>query len=97
MTIIETGCGYDIKRVKKRQIVTLILDANLLKGTFSGKDENLSISASISGSGLDGYVLYLDMTGDLQWRVPEDTIQYAFSGKDGVDVFAVGFWREAIS
>ena len=97
MTIIGTGRDYDIRVVKKRQIVTLILDANLLKGTFSGKDENLSISASISGSGLDGYVLYLGMFGDLQRRVPEDTIQDAFSGKDGADVFAVGFWREAIS
>ena len=50
---------------KKRQIVTLILDANLLQGTFSWKDENLSISASISGSDLDGSVLYLGMMGDL--------------------------------
>ena len=69
VTVIETGGVYNVQGIKKRQNGTLVLDADHLNGTVAEKDENLSVSTTISGSDLKGAVSYLEMAGDLQGRI----------------------------
>ena len=93
MTVIETGGVYNVPGIKKRQNDTLVLDADVLNGTVGEKDENLSVSATISVSDLKGTVSYLGITGDLEGRISEDVVQGAFSGEMGADFLRWISWR----